>query len=450
MTNVIYQSEQVTVYDAWHMFMSSRRVIKKILKKSIRQDSFYSEIKVVKNLKHPSIPIIYDVVEDSFAYYIIEEYIEGETLEEYVTRLGPLPEEKVLDIGKKLCGIVLYLHCQKPIPILFLDIHPQNILINQNEIFLVDFGNSYYEDEITENMWHMGTAGYAAPEQYNEGSLDVRADIFGIGAVLGFLMVGRNHTDNQLSLQFPQSISEKMKMIVTQCMASDREYRFQSVESLLANLMELTKEDNVCLSDERPHIISFMGATKRVGVTHICLGFAYYLAAKGFKVVYEEANNTNHVRLIAKNEKLKYDSGFFCAETLFLKPAYGPQIQLNIDCDYIIRDVGLYDESVDKTTQSVLITGGKSWELDDAIDVGNKGSFKLILSNGAVQPTVGKISGQVNKAVLSVPFLEEPLKRSDINKTFYERLEKCLKLNMKGGGTNTKKARLFERIRRIF
>ena len=162
----------------------------------------------------------------------------------------------------------------------------------------------------------MGTAGYAAPEQYIEGSLDGRADIFGIGAVLGFLMVGRNYKSDQLSLQIPQNISEKMKMIVTQCMARDREHRFQSVESLLANLMELTKGDNVCLNNEKPYIISFVGATKRMGVTHISLGFAYYLAAKGYKVVYEEANDSNHTRLMAKYEKLKYDSGFFSAGKL--------------------------------------------------------------------------------------------------------------------------------------
>ena len=67
-TKVIYQSEQVTVYEVWHMYMSAKRVIKKILKKSIRQDSFYSEVKILKNLRHPGIPIIYDVIEDSFAY----------------------------------------------------------------------------------------------------------------------------------------------------------------------------------------------------------------------------------------------------------------------------------------------------------------------------------------------------------------------------------------------
>ena len=447
-TKVIYQSEQVTVYEVWHMYMSAKRVIKKILKKSIRQDSFYSEVKILKNLRHPGIPIIYDVIEDSFAYYIIEEYIEGETLEEYVGRYGPLSEEKVLDIGIKICRIVLYLHCQKPIPVLFLDIHPKNILINQDEIFLVDFGNSYYQDETAVNMWHMGTAGYAAPEQYIEGSLDGRADIFGIGAVLGFLMVGRNYKSDQLSLQIPQNISEKMKMIVTQCMARDREHRFQSVESLLANLMELTKGDNVCLNNEKPYIISFVGAIKRIGVTHISLGFAYYLAAKGYKVVYEEANDSNHTRLMAKYEKLKYDSGFFSAGKLLLKPAYGPQIQLDIKCDYIIRDEGVYGEDMDKMSYPVLIVGGKSWEFDNAIAICSKEDWKLILSNGADSTSTGRLCGQLNKAAMPVPFLDEPLKRSDINKAFYERLEKCLKINRNGGDIDKKKAWFFKRIRR--
>ena len=68
--------------------MSARRIIKKILKKSIRQNSFYSEINILKTVKHPNIPIIYDQYEDNEAFYIVEEYIEAPNLMEYIKENG--------------------------------------------------------------------------------------------------------------------------------------------------------------------------------------------------------------------------------------------------------------------------------------------------------------------------------------------------------------------------
>ena len=66
--HIVYESENATVYLVEHINMSARRIIKKILKKSIRQNSFYSEINILKTVKHPNIPIIYDQYEDGGAF----------------------------------------------------------------------------------------------------------------------------------------------------------------------------------------------------------------------------------------------------------------------------------------------------------------------------------------------------------------------------------------------
>lgn len=448
MTDIIYESDTVTIYVAEHIFMSAKRVIKKILKKSIRQDSFYSEVKVLRNLRHPNIPIIYDTMEDSFAYYIIEEYIAGETLEAFISKTGILSEEKIADIGIKLCRVVSYLHCQKPIPVLFLDIHPKNILISQDEIFLVDFGSSYYEGEARKREWLLGTVGYAAPEQYSRNSLDVRADIYGIGAVLHFLITGRSEIEDALSLKFPKHISEKMKMIVTQCMAKDRNFRFKSVDLLLANLMELKLSDNVRVNNEKPHIISFKGAFGRAGVTHISLGLAKYMADKGYRVVYEEANESNHLRMIAKYDKLAFDSGFFRCGRLLLKPVYGPQIQLQVDCDFIIRDEGVYSDANYTEECNVLVVCGKPWELEKSMTLAQKVNAKLVLCNGETASVSGQLWTSLRQTRLSVPVLGEPLKRCEGNEEFYGRLAEALGLHTNGGEVHKRKARLFERITR--
>ncbi len=445
-TDIIYQSDVVTIYVAEHIVMATKRVIKRILKKSIRQDSFYSEVKVLKNIRHPNIPIIYDTMEDSLAYYIVEEYMQGETLETYIGRVGQLPEESVVDIGIKLCNIVLYLHCQKPIPILFLDIHPRNILLSQGEVYLVDFGSSYYEGETARREQLFGAVGYAAPEQYVHNSLDVRADIYGIGAVLYYLITGRISDESTLSLQYPNYISEKLKNIVSQCVIADRDFRFQSVKAVLDNLMELKSDDNVRAIEEKPYIISFEGGQQRVGVTHISLGFAKYLSNIGYKVVYEESNNSNHTRLMAKTEKLLYDTGYFVSEKLMLKPAYGPQIQLQVNCDIIVRDLGLYEGNCSECMRQVLIVGGRSWEIDKSIDACKDTGAKVVLCNGGSKKAVARLWNSVSVIGLQVPYLHSPLQENDMDKEFYANLAQALGLCSIGGDKHKKKARLFKRI----
>lgn len=445
-TDIIYESDVVTIYVAEHIVMATKRVIKRILKKSIRQDSFYSEVKVLKNIRHPNIPIIYDTMEDSLAYYIIEEYMQGETLEAYIGRVGQLPEESVVDIGIKLCSIVLYLHCQKPIPILFLDIHPRNILLSQGEVYLVDFGSSYYEGETARREQLFGAVGFAAPEQYVHDSLDVRADIYGIGAVLYYLITGRIGDEGTLSLQFPNYISEKLRNIVIQCIITDRDFRFQSVNVVLDNLMEIKSSDNVPVIGEKPYIISFEGGQERVGVTHISLGFAKYLSNIGYKVVYEELNNSNHTRLIAKTEKLLYDTGYFVSDKLMLKPAYGPQIQLQINCDIIVRDIGLYEGDCSEYTKQVLIVGGKSWEIDKSIEACNGTGAKVVLCNGGSKKVVSKLWNSLSLVGLQVPYLHSPLQENDMDKEFYASLAQTLGICSTGGDKHKKKAGLFKRI----
>ena len=227
MEGVVYESDNATVYKALHIQMQAERIIKKILKKSIHHSSFYSEINILKNLKHPNIPIIYDQYEDDEAFYIVEEYINAPNLMEYIRENGLLEELEAVDIAIKLCEIISFLHSQKPIPILFLDVQPKNILIQNGKIYLVDFGNSYYINETESRNLLLGTPGYAAPEQYKYERLDERADIYGIGAVLYFMVTGRASDHKYASsLEFPSKITGKYKMIVRQCLSKDITNRF--------------------------------------------------------------------------------------------------------------------------------------------------------------------------------------------------------------------------------
>ena len=111
------------------------------------QESFKNEVTSLRNLKHPNIPIIYDIEEDEDYYYIIEEFIEGESLRAYRLNHGFITESKVLDFTIQLCDVIDTLHSSKE-SILYLDLKPNNIIICKDVLKLIDFGAAILEKEV--------------------------------------------------------------------------------------------------------------------------------------------------------------------------------------------------------------------------------------------------------------------------------------------------------------
>lgn len=107
------------------------RVAKVINKASYDKGHIIREASLIKNLKHPHIPVIYDIYEDDISICIIEEYISGKSLRDFVYESEKLGINQICDIGIKLCNILEYLHnyCGG---IIHLDIKPDNIIIDDN------------------------------------------------------------------------------------------------------------------------------------------------------------------------------------------------------------------------------------------------------------------------------------------------------------------------------
>ncbi len=76
-------------------------------------------------------------------YYIIEEYVEGESLEKLLWNTS-VSQEYMIQIGIQLCGIVSFLHSQKPFPVLHQDLKPSHIIVCGNQVKLIDFGIASY------------------------------------------------------------------------------------------------------------------------------------------------------------------------------------------------------------------------------------------------------------------------------------------------------------------
>ena len=95
-------------------------------------DSYNREIMYLSRLRHEHLPLIYDHFTDPENWYVVMDYIEGETLDELLTKIrhGRFPFAKALAIGIALCKVLQYLHTRSP-AIIFRDVKPANIMMSR-------------------------------------------------------------------------------------------------------------------------------------------------------------------------------------------------------------------------------------------------------------------------------------------------------------------------------
>ena len=95
-----------SVYLAEHLKLEQYRAVKCIPKAQVRISTQYLEASLLKSLRHPGIPMIYDMEEDENFLYIIEEYIQGESLSAFLQNHNNISQETIISFGIQLCGII--------------------------------------------------------------------------------------------------------------------------------------------------------------------------------------------------------------------------------------------------------------------------------------------------------------------------------------------------------
>lgn len=371
-----------TVFLAEHLGLGEFRAIKRVPK---GDGGFFRETAALKELKHPGIPIIYDLEEDSNYYYLIEEYLEGESLFALVNRQGSLTGTKIVSYGTELCQIIEYLHSFKPNPILYLDLQPHNILICKGTLKLIDFDQAVSAARAAMPERRYGTPGFAAPEQYTDEPVDVRTDIFAIGALLYYMWKGRrpgvfgnaafwdgpSEGKSERSGKAAETEwEERLEAITGRCMNRDREARYGDVGQVLTDLMKLKqgvfKEKQMSLLR-----IAVTCSSHGMGATHVSLSVSSYLTKKGISNLYQENNDSGAVSSMAGYlDKSPDQYGIFHIGNWELKPRYGSRVRLEQpEYDAVVGDFGTELQSVseEECDLLILVCGGKWWELGKSI-----------------------------------------------------------------------------------
>ena len=195
-----------SVYKAVDTHIADRMVAIKEMRQSglntqqVTEDTeaFKQEAFMLARLRHPNLPSIYDYFTEANRWYVVMDFIDGETLEDYLVKGGngrapgvPLSPPEVLQIGIQLCNVLDYLHTRQP-AIIFRDLKPSNIMrASAGQLFLIDFGIArIFKHGKASDTTALGSPGYAAPEQYGKAQSTPRSDIYALGVTLHELVTG--------------------------------------------------------------------------------------------------------------------------------------------------------------------------------------------------------------------------------------------------------------------
>ena len=199
------------------------------------------EIKIMKKINHFNITKLYTIIETKYIIYLIQEYVQGKELNDYLYNKGKLTEPEACKIFHQIISGLSYLHY---IGIAHRDFKPENILLtNDNKILkIIDFGlgNMYKKGQLLKTG--CGSPCYIPPEMIKEEGYDgAKSDIWSAGIILYLMLCGHlpfYEEDNQLMYDkiiagqytIPQSLSEDAKDIIKKILEVDPKKRLNFEE----------------------------------------------------------------------------------------------------------------------------------------------------------------------------------------------------------------------------
>jgi len=159
---------------------------------------FLREARAAAQLRHPNVAGVFHLGVDAGTHFYAMEFIDGETLEAHVQRLGPLPCGQALDLAAQAAGALTAAHAAH---LVHRDIKPANLMVVRESagrllLKVIDFGLAKSavlgpRDATLTVGGFVGTPHYASPEQLEEKDLDIRSDIYSLGATLWYLLTGQ-------------------------------------------------------------------------------------------------------------------------------------------------------------------------------------------------------------------------------------------------------------------
>lgn len=366
------RNEDTIVYLAEHISLHSLCILKQMRKKSPLCSSLYHEAEILSGLNHSSIPCIYDFMENEELICLALQYLPGQTLS-FVCHNTELSEKLILSYAISICDILQYLHSRSK-PVLHLDIKPSNLLISESEVYLIDFGSAIRKAEKRKEIF--GTRWFAPPEQYQQKSLDERADIYALGMVLYYMVFGQEYANKRgENIDTKKSCSKELKAVINRCLKRKPSSRFCSVLEIKRQLLHIKKNEKTTKQrisgmQKKTTIYCIAGSQSHIGVTHFALYLCKYIKENCGNCLYIEQNPSCAVRQMIAYRGKQNQSGIYTYEGIPMLPFLeerGEKDYERMEYPYVVMDFGVLSEQKKEYFLQgdfcFVVIGAKDWEM---------------------------------------------------------------------------------------
>jgi eukaryotic-like serine/threonine-protein kinase len=262
-----------TVYLATDTWIDKRVAIKVPHRQSLDFGELLHEPRLLASVSHPNIVAVTTAEKQDGIFFIVMEYVPGETLENIIATRGALELTRAIDFTCQICNAVDHAHRQG---VIHRDLRPANVLVGDNDMLKVaDFGTSRFLEIAAHGTTVIGSPPYMAPEQFH-GKAVFASDLYSLGVTMYQMLTGSlpydtpapGDLDKLMSGELvspprlrnpgiPKAISD----IVMKAMAPETTARYQRATDLLEDVLAARSASRT----PQPSAIARQGSGGRVG-----------------------------------------------------------------------------------------------------------------------------------------------------------------------------------------
>ncbi|MBQ8316794.1 MAG: protein kinase [Lachnospiraceae bacterium] len=347
------------------------------------------EANILKNVDHPVLPRIVDIINQEGTIYVVMDFIEGTTISDRLKKEGAQPQELVIEWGLQLASALDYLHNMNP-PVIYRDMKPSNVMIKpEGGVKLIDFGTAKeYIIENNADTTALGTRGYAAPEQFGDSKgrgiykTDARTDIYNLGATLYHIVTGKNPSEPPYEMrpirEWNPGLSSGLEKIILKCTQPNPNDRYQNCSELMYALEHYTELDDAYKKKNKNKMAAFV-ATVSLAVVAGITSLVGYTGLQKIKL-------DNYNSYIEIGNEYRAEGNYIQAAEEYKKAfeldgsdaeAYEKYIQVYIDASNEVREDGTTDLQLE-TGLNVVANRIKAGH--DSVDKNDQVLYKLAMT----------------------------------------------------------------------